>query len=177
LIRRRRNGGRAAYVSQTNNFYHVIDSKTEKNISRGMSVSVGRAPIQGGRKMIHERTGSSSARSANITAACTMAIALMGSNLAQAVNHCAGSLQEYLVYSDGGLMIYGSWRNDWTYLCNLQGSWNGIPSETCFSWLAIVGSAKAHNKPLMVYYPNDVTCSSLPSYGNSPAPGYVRITQ
>jgi hypothetical protein len=29
-------------------------------------------------------------------------------------------------------MIYGSWRNDWTYLCNLQGSWNGIPSENMF---------------------------------------------
>jgi hypothetical protein len=37
--------------------------------------------------MMHKRTGSSSARPANITAACTMAIALMGSNLAQAVNH------------------------------------------------------------------------------------------
>ncbi|MEO8016532.1 MAG: hypothetical protein ABI769_01855 [Pseudomonadota bacterium] len=94
---------------------------------------------------------------------------------ARADTYCSGVLNEYLVYADGSLMIRGAWRQGWTYLCNVQGTWKGIPAEACFSWLAIVGSSKAHAKPLGVYYSGDLNCAALAEYSASPAPVYVRM--
>jgi len=99
----------------------------------------------------------------------------LSAGVARADIYCTGPISEYLVYSDGTLMVYSSWRNHWTVLCNTQGLWRGIPSETCFSWLAVVGSAKIHNKPLGVYYSGNLDCTTLETYSGAPAPVYVRL--
>lgn len=105
-----------------------------------------------------------------------LAIALcLSAGVARADVYCTGPVSEYLVMSDGTLMVNGSWRNGWTALCNTHGTWRGITTEVCFSWLAVVGSSKNHNKPLGVYYTGNVDCSTLPIYNDTPAPHYVRM--
>jgi hypothetical protein len=109
-----------------------------------------------------------------VLAALCVAAGLL-SGVARADTYCSGPINEYLVYSDGTLMLYGSWRNDWTVVCNTRGTWNAITTETCFSWLAIVGSAKVHNKSLGIYYAGNLDCTTLATYGNAPSPVYLRL--
>ena len=102
---------------------------------------------------------------------------LFAASIASAATYCSGTVSEYYIDSSGRLVIFSTWRADWTALCSTQGNWNGIAAETCFSWAAIVNSAKVHNKSLGVYYSGDAVCNTLPTYENSPAPFYVRLGQ
>lgn len=112
-----------------------------------------------------------------IRAALAAAVLLFAANAARADVYCDGAVYEYLVYSDGNLMIRSYWRQDWTVLCNMQGSWNNVSTETCFSWLAVVNAAKTNNKALGIYYSGNTACNALPTYSNAPTPVYVRIEQ
>jgi hypothetical protein len=102
-------------------------------------------------------------------------VAALGALAAAESRACAGTLNEYIVYSDGTLMVFGSWRGDWTYLCSTQGTLHSISSETCFSWLAMATAARVHNKTFGVYYAGSLNCATLPTYSGSPAPMYVRV--
>jgi hypothetical protein len=90
---------------------------------------------------------------------------------------CSGPVFEHLVYSDGTLMIRASWRGDWTVICGLQSPWKGVATEVCFSWFALVTSAKVHNKQMGIYYAGDVPCNALGSYSSAPMPAYVRMIE
>jgi hypothetical protein len=107
-----------------------------------------------------------------LTAAAAMAL-----SDARADTYCSGSSLEHLVLNEGTLAIRSSWRNDWTYLCNMQAPWKGVAVESCYSWFAMVASAKVHNKQIGVYYVGDVTCATIGTYGNAPAPHYVRMAE
>jgi hypothetical protein len=94
---------------------------------------------------------------------------------ARADAYCSGNVLEYLVLNDGMLLVRGNWRGDWTNLCSLQSPWKSISIEACYSWYGLVSAAKIHNKPVGAYYYGSVECSSLATYGNSPAPLYLRM--
>jgi hypothetical protein len=89
--------------------------------------------------------------------------------------YCTGLVSEHLVYADGTLMVSTTWLTGWTYLCNLQSPWKGVSTEACFSWFSLVTAARTNNKPVGLYYDSTQTCATLPSYGNAPAPIYVRM--
>jgi len=113
----------------------------------------------------------------SIRAVVVSALIVFAVPAARADVWCSGSVLETLVYKDGGLMIRSSWRNDWTYICSMQSPWNGVATEACFSWYALVSSAKIHNKQIMALYVGESSCASIPTYGSSPAPVYVRMTE
>lgn len=94
---------------------------------------------------------------------------------ARADSSCTGSVLEHLVYNDGTLMIRSNWRNDWTSLCSMQAPWKGVSTEACFAWFGLVTTARTHAKPVVIYYAGSFTCPSLGTYGNAPAPLYVRM--
>ena len=93
---------------------------------------------------------------------------------ARADVYCVGQVSEFLVFDNGSLTILAPWRNDWTVLCNTQGTWKAIAGETCFSWLAMLGAAKSHNKQVGIYYGGNHDCATLATYMNAPPPAYVR---
>jgi len=87
--------------------------------------------------------------------------------------NCGGTLGGVLLYSDGSVMIQGSWRSDWTMICNTQNGWGGIDGSTCLAWYgAAVSAAKSHTSVGTSYSGNTYTCANLPTYSNTPAPVY-----
>jgi hypothetical protein len=92
---------------------------------------------------------------------------------------CQGTIQSVLMYSDGRVMIVGSWRQDYTQVCTTQGSWGGISTETCLSWYGAAIKARADHSNVTVNYGNaqGFTCSNVPTYGSSLVPGYLMLNQ
>lgn len=117
----------------------------------------------------------SKARKATAATVLAGVAAMAAASSARADVYCSGPLLEHLVYADGQLMIRSQWRNDWTVLCSVTGTWKGVPMETCYSWFGLLTSAKTHNKPIGIYYIGDTPCNALPVYSNAPAPVYVRM--
>jgi hypothetical protein len=87
---------------------------------------------------------------------------------------CSGTLGQFYVTNNGQFLFSGSWRNDFTMICHLHQTWNGISPETCAFWYALMVTSKTNDKTVRVYY-SDVpyTCETLPTYYASPGPGYV----
>jgi hypothetical protein len=94
---------------------------------------------------------------------------------ARADIYCSGTINEYLVYCDGTLAINASSRNDWITLCGTQGVLYNVSVETCMTWYSTIAAAKIHNKTIGIYYGTNLPCASLPTYGSSLAPSYVRM--
>jgi hypothetical protein len=96
------------------------------------------------------------------------------STAAQADISCSGTLSGVLLYADGSVMIQGSWRGDWTMICNTQNNFGGIDTSTCLAWYgAAVKSSQGH-VTVGTYYSGDTyTCTNLPTYHNSPPPVYL----
>jgi hypothetical protein len=90
---------------------------------------------------------------------------------------CSGPVQRVLLYGTGQVMIQGSWRVDWTALCNVDGSVGGIATEIFLSWHAAAIAARVNNKLVTVYYPEagSSTCANLPTYNGAPVPGYFMM--
>ena len=94
--------------------------------------------------------------------------------VARADISCSGTLGGVLLYADGTVMIQGSWRGDWTMLCNTQNNWGGIDMSTCLAWYgAAVKSSQGHTTVGTWYNGDAYTCSNLPTYRNSPPPVYL----
>jgi hypothetical protein len=96
---------------------------------------------------------------------------------ARADVYCAGTLLEHLVYNDGTFMIRGSWRNDWTHVCNMQAPWKGVSTEACYTWFGLLTAARTHNKPVGIYYVGNFECATLPTYASAPTPLYMRMAE
>lgn len=90
---------------------------------------------------------------------------------------CDGKVPNILTYANGDLMVFSTWRNDWTVLCNVSSDRAGVSPAVCRSWHAILLAAQAQGKTVIVHYNygNSSTCDALPIYHASPAPNYVRI--
>jgi hypothetical protein len=87
---------------------------------------------------------------------------------------CDGTLGQVYVTNSGQFLLSGSWRNDITMICHLHQTWNSIPPETCVFWYALMVTSKTNEKPVRVYYTDTpYSCTTLPTYGASPGPGYV----
>lgn len=93
--------------------------------------------------------------------------------------YCSGKVLEAYTGSDGEIMIRSSWRGDWTMVCNLRTAWKAIDPQVCWAWFAQVNTAVAEQTTIGIYYLNlqgSGVCQALPTYGNAPAPRYVRLS-
>ncbi|MBT2134661.1 hypothetical protein KK137_09975 [Croceibacterium sp. LX-88] len=102
-------------------------------------------------------------------------ISLSASSSAFAATSCSGTISNSILYNDGQVSVRASWRNDYTTICNLKSTWQGITPDICAGWLAKVDAAVTFNKPVTAYYAADLVCSALPTYGSSVAPAYIML--
>jgi len=114
--------------------------------------------------------------------AVSFAIVLIVSSLfakeAAAQTYCSGTINAVYLTSDGDVVLEGSWRGDYTEICNDQGTFGGIDQVTCLSWYAAAVKAETAQSKVMVTYNNDgYTCNNLPTYANSIVPFYFMNTQ
>jgi hypothetical protein len=79
--------------------------------------------------------------------------------------------------SSGDVTIQGSWRGDYTTVCNTQGGFGGIDGTICLAWYAAAVKALTDQTTVYIQYVNDggYTCSNLPTYNNALVPGYFLV--
>ena len=94
---------------------------------------------------------------------------------APAATDCHGTVTNALLYGDGSLNVRGSWRGDFTVLCNTNGTFGGIPGEICLSWYATAIKSIETGKSANVYYAATYSCTALPTYWSSPVPTYFGL--
>ena len=96
---------------------------------------------------------------------------------ALAATNCLGTVTDVYTHAAGSVVIRSSWRNDWTQVCDVNAEWKGVPSQSCWSWFALLSAAVTDSKSVAIYYPNlqPAECATMPTYASSPAPGLVRL--
>jgi hypothetical protein len=106
-------------------------------------------------------------------------ISAVAASPASADIYCASLVNEALTYSNGDVMVYPAWRNDWLTICNINMTRNNVSPQMCFAWFSTINNAILYNKSVGFYYVGtDLTgCPLVPTYGGSPSPLYVRITK
>jgi hypothetical protein len=110
-----------------------------------------------------------------LAVAIALVLATNASHAAVAI-WCNGTIANLYVDSDGNVHINASFRGDYLRVCNVYGSWNGIGTELCMSWLALATNARVHNRPVrFMYYVDSYTCANLPTYATSLMPVYLML--
>ncbi len=102
---------------------------------------------------------------------------LLAPVVSNAVTHCTGRVEDALLYADGTVNILGAWRGDFTVICNTHGTFGGISAEVCLSWYATAVKAVTDGAMLRIYYAENFTCATLPTYGAAPVPIYVGLSR
>lgn len=93
--------------------------------------------------------------------------------------YCTGKVNDFLVYANGDVMVYSNWRNDWTTICNMKGTRNGIDTATCATWASMAQKSVSQTSLTTLVYFNDgagtANCSNYGTYGSSPPVVYYRL--
>ena len=90
--------------------------------------------------------------------------------------YCQGSVVSVYVSEAGEVVFQPSYRADYTQVCSLSGSWEGVSTETCYAWYSQLIAAKTHSRDVLLQYSvTSQTCASLPTYGASLKPAYVMV--
>ncbi len=85
---------------------------------------------------------------------------------------CLGKLSGSYITPAGDLIVNGSWRNDWTRLCNVN-----TDSMVCPLWASYAATAITNKlKIRLMYSENTYQCSDLPTYNSTPKPAYLMLT-
>lgn len=112
------------------------------------------------------------------TAAGLLSISANTQSAAAAELFCEGRVDRVLTYNDGRVAMQGTWRNSFTYACNVNTSWKGISTQSCWAWFAQLNQAASDGLTVRVWYgnqPDSVTCANLPTYASSLAPQYIMV--
>ena len=91
--------------------------------------------------------------------------------------YCTGGATKTYTTSGGNVYVYGTWRDQYARLCNLNGTVNSIGSITCSMWASYIATAVKDNKQVTVSFnANDGdTCANLPTYDSAPKVRYVML--
>ena len=91
--------------------------------------------------------------------------------------YCTGSIQKTYVSSSGNLIVRSTFRNDYTRLCNLNGTANNISAITCSMWSSYVTTALTNKKKVLISFSADegVACSDMATYDSAPPVRYVML--
>lgn len=94
---------------------------------------------------------------------------------AQGLINCTGVVTGLIVYFDGQVTVNGTWRGDWTTVCNLNANYGSTTPQTCRAWYAPLLTAKTQQIKVTLQYTTDAVpaCNSIATYGNAPAPQYI----
>lgn len=109
----------------------------------------------------------------NFIKCCCVAAALFIVAPATANIWCSGKLAGVYINSSGDVIINGSWRNDWTRICNLNEATPG--TVTCSLWASFATTAWQGNRSVRLMYGGQGSCSEIPSYNGAPTPAYVML--
>ena len=92
-------------------------------------------------------------------------------------NWCNGTVTSVYTDSLGNVYVFGSYRGDYTQVCNVTSAWGAISPQTCVVWVSNLTTAVATKLPVIVFYADlgTNTCATIPTYGNAPAPSYVML--
>lgn len=87
--------------------------------------------------------------------------------------YCSGKIENSYIDGSGNVTIKGTWRKNWTRICNTSDS----DVVNCSLWASYVATAVKDNLSVIVSYSanNGETCSSLPTYNSAPKPVYLMI--
>ena len=96
-------------------------------------------------------------------------------SVAAAPQWCSGNVDTVYLSNDGSLVIRGDWRNDYTVLCSINTTRQGIAPELCKGWRSMTMSGKLSKTRMIVHYANLQSCSSIPTYASAPSPVYVML--
>jgi hypothetical protein len=92
---------------------------------------------------------------------------------ASAAIWCSGKLAGVYINSTGDVIINGSWRNDWTRICNLKEDTPG--AVTCSLWASYAASAWQGNRNVRLMYSGPASCGEIPNYNGAPVPEYLML--
>ena len=92
---------------------------------------------------------------------------------ASAAIWCGGKLAGVYINSTGDVIINGSWRNDWTRICNLKEDAPG--AVTCSLWASYAATAWQGNRNVRLMYSGPASCAAIPTYNGAPVPGYLML--
>ena len=90
---------------------------------------------------------------------------------------CTGTIKAEYASVDGSLYIWGTYRSEWTQVCNLMVTWKGVDPNMCKQWHAMTMTLRVTSEPVTVYYYDLPSCAAIPYYSDAPAPGYVMINE
>lgn len=85
---------------------------------------------------------------------------------------CYGKLHGVYINKDGDVIVNGTWRNDWTRICNLNAA--GMQS-TCPLWASYAATAYQNQANVRVMYSEASSCNQLAAYNNTPLPEYFML--
>lgn len=88
---------------------------------------------------------------------------------------CSGTLSYLFVDTSGAVYVNNSWRGDYVILCNVNGTWAGIPTTTCLAWLSLARNALQRASYVTFYYSDAPACNAMPTYGSAPVPSYIMM--
>ncbi len=97
---------------------------------------------------------------------------LISTNALGAFN-CTVDVNRVLIYASGAVNVHHSGRNEYTYICNVKGTWKGIDTVTCALWTSMLQNIQNNDKKAIFYYGDSGSCATLTTYGNAPAPIYI----
>ncbi|MDR6985123.1 hypothetical protein J2X32_003780 [Rheinheimera pacifica] len=87
---------------------------------------------------------------------------------------CSGKIKGVYITSGGDVVINGSWRNNWTRICNLNAG--DVNTVTCSMWASYAATATKENIDVTLNYNNGVSsCSAIDTYENAPTPYYLML--
>lgn len=92
---------------------------------------------------------------------------------------CNGTVSNLYVDSSDNVIIKGSWRNNYTRICNTQGV-GGVSTVTCSLWASIITSSMTNNKNVLLMYDDrngTMNCANIPTYSSAPKPHYVMLVK
>lgn len=89
--------------------------------------------------------------------------------------HCTVDVSRVLVYGNGSVNILHSGREDYTYICDMDGDWKGVSTVTCAMWASLLQNSQVNDKKAIFYYEGTGSCATLATYGSSPAPVYIGL--
>ncbi|CZF86984.1 hypothetical protein GMA8713_05025 [Grimontia marina] len=106
----------------------------------------------------------------------TVSLLLFSSQAFSNAVWCYGNVERVYVEHSGGLIIFSTWRNEYTQLCSVNSVWKGITQEVCKSWLSMAMTAKVSQVPVITHYASS-SCESMPTYSNALAPIYFMLNK
>ena len=90
---------------------------------------------------------------------------------------CRGKVTNTYVDSLGTLIVSGTWRADYSQLCNIKVVLNGIDPTTCLTWFSIAIASQTKGLDVQAHYndPSALACNTLPTYRFTPPPIYFML--